>query len=83
MIRILAGAWGTESSAWIGKRVKLFFEPSVKYAGEDVGGAGDAFADCEEYYGSDFIGAYIELATDCAVMLVNESVCHDIMEDQF
>lgn len=45
--------------------------------------AGDAFADCEEYYGSDFIGAYIELATDCAVMLVDESVCHDIMEDQF
>lgn len=45
--------------------------------------AGDAFADCEEYYGSDLIGAYIELATDCAVMLVDESVCHDIMEDQF
>lgn len=45
--------------------------------------AGDAFADCEEYYGSDLIGAYIEPATDCAVMLVDESVCHDIMEDQF
>lgn len=45
--------------------------------------AGDAFADCEEYYGSDFIGAYIELATDCAVMLIDENVCHDIMEDQF
>ena len=44
---------------------------------------GDAFADCEEYYGSDFIGAYIEPATECAVMLVDESVCHDIMEDQF
>lgn len=45
--------------------------------------AGDAYARCEEYYGSDFIGAYIEPATDCAIMLVNENVCHDIMEDQF
>lgn len=45
--------------------------------------AGDAFTYCEEYYGSDFIGAYIEPATDCAIMLVDENVCHDIMEDQF
>lgn len=45
--------------------------------------AGDAYAHCEKLYGSDFIGAYIESATDCAIMFVNENICHDIMEDQF
>lgn len=43
---------------------------------------GDAYTRCEEYYGSEFIGAYIEPAAD-AIMLVDENVCHDIMEDQF
>ena len=38
MIRILAGAWGTDSAAWIGKHAQLYFEPSVKYAGKEVGG---------------------------------------------
>jgi len=38
MGRILAGGWGTESDAWIGKSVKIFCEPSVKYAGKEVGG---------------------------------------------
>lgn len=38
MIRILAGGWGVESSNWIGKHVQLHFEPSVKYAGKEVGG---------------------------------------------
>lgn len=38
MIRILAGAWGTDSSAWVGKFAQLYFEPSVKYAGQEVGG---------------------------------------------
>ena len=45
--------------------------------------AGDAYVHCEKFYGSDFIGAYIEPVTDCAIMFVNENVCHDIMEDQF
>lgn len=44
--------------------------------------AGDAYARCEEYYGSEFVGAYLEPVTD-AIMLVDENVCHDIMEDQF
>ena len=35
----------------------------------------------KEYYGSEFIGAYLEYVTD-AIMLVDENVCHDIMEDQ-
>ena len=38
MLRILAGAWGRDSSAWVGKYAKLFFEPSVIYAGKPVGG---------------------------------------------
>lgn len=38
MRRILAGAWGTDSSNWIGKHAKLYFEPSVMYAGKEVGG---------------------------------------------
>lgn len=38
MIRILAGAWGTDSAAWVGKCAQLYFEPSVKYAGKEVGG---------------------------------------------
>lgn len=38
MIRILAGGWGVESAEWVGKHVQLHFEPSVKYAGKEVGG---------------------------------------------
>lgn len=38
MRRILAGAWGTDSAAWVGKHAKLYFEPTVKYAGQEVGG---------------------------------------------
>lgn len=38
MLRILAGAWGRDSSAWVGKYAKLYFEPSVTYAGKAVGG---------------------------------------------
>jgi hypothetical protein len=38
MLRILAGAWGRDSSAWVGKYVQVYFEPSVKYAGKEVGG---------------------------------------------
>lgn len=38
MLRILAGAWGRDSKEWIGKHAKLFYEPSVRYAGQEVGG---------------------------------------------
>lgn len=44
--------------------------------------AGDAYAHCEKFYGSEFVGAYLEPVAD-AIMLVDENVCHDIMEDQF
>ncbi len=38
MIRILAAGWGTNSDNWIGKGVQVFMEPSVRYAGKEVGG---------------------------------------------
>lgn len=38
MLRILAGAWGKDTKQWIGKYAQLFFEPSVMYAGQKVGG---------------------------------------------
>ena len=38
MLRILAGAWGRDSSAWAGKYAQLYFEPTVIYAGKEVGG---------------------------------------------
>jgi len=38
MRRILAGAWGQESNNWIGKHAELYFEPTVVYAGKEVGG---------------------------------------------
>ena len=38
MLRILAGAWGKDSSQWVGKFAKLYFEPTVMYAGKEVGG---------------------------------------------
>ena len=38
MLRVLAGAWGRDSSAWVGKHAQLYFEPTVRYAGVEVGG---------------------------------------------
>jgi len=38
MLRILAGAWGRDSQQWIGRFVQIYFESSVKYAGQEVGG---------------------------------------------
>lgn len=38
MLRILAGAWGRESKQWVGRYAQLYFEPTVMYAGKEVGG---------------------------------------------
>lgn len=38
MLRIMAKAWGDESDIWVGRSAKIFFEPSVVYAGKEVGG---------------------------------------------
>jgi len=38
MLRVLKAAWGTRSSDWIGKRIELYGDPSVKFGGVEVGG---------------------------------------------
>lgn len=38
MIRILAAAWGTDSSQWVGKYAQLYMDPDVTYGGQKVGG---------------------------------------------
>ena len=38
MLRLLAGAWGRDSKQWVGKYARLYFEPTVRYAGQEVGG---------------------------------------------
>ncbi len=38
MIRILAAAWGRDSSQWVGKSAKLYGDKSVKWAGKEIGG---------------------------------------------
>lgn len=38
MLRVLARAWGNDSQNWVGKCVQPYFEPSVTYAGQEVGG---------------------------------------------
>lgn len=36
--RILAAAWGANTGAWIGQEAVLYCDPSVVYAGKEVGG---------------------------------------------
>jgi hypothetical protein len=36
--RVLVAAWGKDSSAYIGRRLTIFRDPHVKWAGEEVGG---------------------------------------------
>jgi len=38
MRRILVAAWGADASQYVGKRVSLFGDPTVKWAGQAVGG---------------------------------------------
>lgn len=38
MIRILGGAWGLETEQWIGRHAQIEFEPSVMWAGKEIGG---------------------------------------------
>ena len=38
MIRILAAAWGRDSSAWVGKSAQIYCDPDVMYAGQKIGG---------------------------------------------
>ena len=36
--RVLAAAWGTDASRWAGRRLTIYCDPDVKYAGKAVGG---------------------------------------------
>jgi len=38
MRRVLAACWGTDASAYIGRRVRLYFDPNVTFGKEKVGG---------------------------------------------
>lgn len=38
MRRVLVAGWGADSSVYVGRRLTLFCDPKVKWAGEEVGG---------------------------------------------
>lgn len=38
MRRVLAAAWGTDATAYVGRRVTLFGDATVKFGGQEVGG---------------------------------------------
>lgn len=38
MRRVLAAAWGTDATVYIGRKVTLFGDPTVKFGGQEVGG---------------------------------------------
>lgn len=38
MRRVLAHAWGTDASAWVGRSLKLYRDPTVRWAGSEIGG---------------------------------------------
>lgn len=39
-VNVLEAAYGPESDLWSGKRVRLFFDPTVEFGGRPVGGVG-------------------------------------------
>lgn len=38
MRRVLVACWGSEASAWVGRRLTLFGDPTIKFGKETVGG---------------------------------------------
>lgn len=38
MRRVLVACWGAEASAYVGRRIELYGDPNVKWAGQPVGG---------------------------------------------
>ncbi|OOB91213.1 hypothetical protein [Rathayibacter sp. VKM Ac-2630] len=38
VLRLLAKAWGLETANWVGHSMTIFRDPSVRWAGEEVGG---------------------------------------------
>lgn len=50
MRRILVGMWGTDGAAYVGKRLRLYAEQSVKFGGKAVGGIRISHADIPEAF---------------------------------
>lgn len=38
MLRVLAGCWGKETAAWVGRQVELYCDPDVMFGPDRVGG---------------------------------------------
>lgn len=38
MRRVLVDCWGANPNAWVGRRMTLFCDPTIKWGGEEVGG---------------------------------------------
>lgn len=38
ILRLLIHAWGDEAAVWVGRRVTLYRDPSVRFGGDQVGG---------------------------------------------
>ena len=38
MRRVLIAAWGTEAAAYVGRRIELYGDPSIRFGGDAVGG---------------------------------------------
>ena len=38
VLRILASAWGKETTAWVGRAMTIYRDPEVRWAGEAIGG---------------------------------------------
>jgi len=47
MRRILVAMWGSESDAYIGKRITLFREPGIRFGSDEVGGIRISHADID------------------------------------
>jgi len=47
MRRILVAMWGSESDAYIGKRLTLFREPGIRFGSDEVGGIRISHADID------------------------------------
>lgn len=48
MRRILVAMWGSESDAYISKRLTLFRDPGIKFGGDEVGGIRISHADISQ-----------------------------------
>lgn len=38
MRRVLIAAWGADAASWVGRSITLYNDPTVKWAGQEVGG---------------------------------------------